>query len=509
MGLNCFYTILFSIFGVHSFGQSMSYVSIDDLEPDSVLIINSGVPELKKDTVLNLYLKGDGLYLLQWEAFTNTGSHPDTSDSSLKNKIIFGDSVVGLSEHATEMARLIVGQPVSKNSLSIAPGAIIYSFDLNDFWWEYIQNSQSVFQTFHPYATNNGWRFQENQFPFWSGLEEIDSIEDYNFGRYSQESKRWDSVLHQNPYLITVKSIGNERGQHQTGDHVFYQSINGSLKDYKKIVSKKSRKADGGLEGFDMLDAGACAKNPIIVGAVTKKGDLYKPSQSSNFGPTDDGRIKPDLVAFAEKTSHSAAIISGEIILLRELYQNIHGHNPLSCLLKNVLIHSADNVNNDGPNYQTGWGLVNPKKAAELIMNKDSSCFIIVDTIMALEKKIFKFYSNDLLNIKATICWTDPEGKPIDFALNPVLLNNRKAMLVNDIDLRIVQEKTDCKMYPFRLNPLRPSSPAKLGDNSSDNVEMVVWELPEQGWYKVIVSSKMERPTDKQVFSLIIRGYGF
>jgi hypothetical protein len=54
--------------------------------------------------------------------------------------------------------------------------------------------------------------------------------------------------------------------------------------------------------GFDMLTEVLCLKNVLVVAAVNAVATYNGPSSVvmssfSNYGPTDDGRIKPDISA--------------------------------------------------------------------------------------------------------------------------------------------------------------------------------------------------------------------
>jgi subtilisin family serine protease len=105
----------------------------------------------------------------------------------------------------------------------------------------------------------------------------------------------------------------------------------------------------------------------------------------SSWGPTDDGRIKPDLVANGQAvfsseegfdsdygvqsgTSMAAPNVTGTAALLLEHYRDLHDdEDPTSATLKGVLIHTASDAGNVGPDYRHGWGLVNAAEAAEFL----------------------------------------------------------------------------------------------------------------------------------------------
>jgi hypothetical protein len=138
----------------------------------------------------------------------------------------------------------------------------------------------------------------------------------------------------------------------------------------------------------------------------------------SSRGPTDDGRIKPDVVApgtwilsgysglyregygsttnprngayqwdgwgmplngnykYMGGTSMANPIVAGAATVVRDYYQKAHGHNASAALVKATLINSAVDMadeNNDGandndfpiPNVHEGWGRVNVATATD------------------------------------------------------------------------------------------------------------------------------------------------
>ena len=110
-------------------------------------------------------------------------------------------------------------------------------------------------------------------------------------------------------------------------------------------------------------------------------------SPYSAWGPVDDGRIKPDIVANGADvfstletsdgaygqmygTSMANASASGTLALLKEHYMNTHGGAVMkAATLKGLVIHTADECGpSPGPDYQFGWGLLNAESAAAKIM---------------------------------------------------------------------------------------------------------------------------------------------
>ena len=139
---------------------------------------------------------------------------------------------------------------------------------------------------------------------------------------------------------------------------------------------------DGDTCGDHSIVAPGCAKNVITVGAVKDYGyttvdDII--SESSR-GPTDDGRIKPDLVAPGEVitscdafddneyvsgsgTSFSAPHVTGMIATLLEHYPELKGHpdRVKALLMSSALLHGGTLGSNPVNTY--GLGKINVYRA--------------------------------------------------------------------------------------------------------------------------------------------------
>jgi subtilisin family serine protease len=133
-------------------------------------------------------------------------------------------------------------------------------------------------------------------------------------------------------------------------------------------------------DGYDTLfGQQSVSKNALVVGAVydVPRGtpSLLTTCTFSGWGPTDDGRIKPDLVAngwdlsmystdpadpegwqYESGTSYAAPIVTGTIGLLGQLYQKTYSHLPNSDMVRALLIHTADDWGPLGPDFRFGWG---------------------------------------------------------------------------------------------------------------------------------------------------------
>jgi hypothetical protein len=328
----------------------------------------------------------------------------------------------------------------------------------------------------------------------------ISPAEDYRFGFYSSSTpntpstREYDRAAFDYPNYLIVKSAGNDRGQGPNNTVTHYAlNANGAW-----VLSTAPRPKDGGTTGFDTMDSVATAKNILTVGAVNDVLGGYNPqipqavqvTSFSAFGPTDDGRIKPDIVANGDTltspvaytplnaasnntysiysgTSMAAPSISGSLGLLIQHRANT-GLPPLSAAaLKAVVIHTADDCGNPGPDYKYGWGLMNTKRAAQLITQDVTINRTIIEGVINNGQTItYPIHMPGNTVYKVTLCWTDPVG-----AMTTPSLDSMTPMLINNLDLRVNGSQ------PYVLNPTVPNAIATFGDNNRDNLEQVVVDM--------------------------------
>jgi hypothetical protein len=446
------------------------------------------------------------------------------------NRIKQIDAPPYLNEHTTHLAGILIGTGVNKQARGMAYGANLKVWDFGDDVSEMAFAAKDLLVSNHSYGVLAGWVFnpdrsgiifQDDKFKWeWWGDTTISESEDYRFGFYDKKSSEIDKIAYNAPYYLIVKSADNKRTETgpPTGTPYYFRNTN------TKSTLPRNRN-----DGYDTVPMDGNAKNILTVGAIdggdivpTKPTDI-KMSSYSSWGPTDDGRIKPDIVGVGDAilsasangddayttltgTSVSAPNVAGSLLLLQEFYakQN-YGYIMRASTLKGIVLHSANEAGTtQGPDYQFGWGLLNTERAAQVIANKDQNHFISESLLYQNSTNTFQVVASGKSPITATISWTDPEGTPTD--VKPENLNNRKPKLINDLDMRISDGKTN--FLPWILNPDLPSEGAKQGDNFRDNIEQIYIEKPVAGkTYTITVNQKGSTlKGDIQYYALIISG---
>jgi hypothetical protein len=187
-------------------------------------------------------------------------------------------------------------------------------------------------------------------------------------------------------------------------------------------------------------------------------------------------------------TSMSSPNASGSANLLIRHYEATHSNlTPLAATLKALIIHTADESGAyAGPDYRAGWGVMNSRKAAELISDDRTEPVRILEAVLDNgEADVYPLASDGTEPLRVTVVWTDPEGTPPPTSLNPTNL-----MLVNDLDIRLEHIGSSTVYEPYILDPTNPPAAATTGDNFRDNVEMIHLAAPLTGAYELTITHK-------------------
>jgi subtilisin family serine protease len=391
--------------------------------------------------------------------------------------------------HATHIVGTICAKGVSTSARGMAYESNVKSYDWSNDKLEASNEAASgLLVSNHSYGI-----------PIYNDDNEL-NVPTWYMGCYNDAAVDWDLIAYSFPNYLSVHSAGNSGQDTYTG---------------------------GFASGLDKLTGNKNAKNLLIVAnanptvhPITGIMSAMPINTSSSQGPTDDGRIKPDIAADGTNlfstsnanntsydtltgTSMASPSVAGSLILLQQLNNNLNSSYLKSATLKGLVCHTAvDDATNVGPDPYFGWGLMDTNAVATLLINENSATpTTVIEEFQLNQGDVYTInvqVSNPKL-LKATICWTDVPG-----ASQNSQLNSTTPVLVNDLDLRIIKgAETN---FPWKFDLANITSPAIKGDNLVDNVEKVEVDNA-LGIYTVQVSHKGTLSGTNQAYSLIISGY--
>ncbi|WP_406657986.1 PGF-pre-PGF domain-containing protein [Methanolobus sp. ZRKC2] len=337
-------------------------------------------------------------------------------------------------------------------------------------------------------------------------------------GDYTTRSQQVDQFMWEHPDMLILFSAGNS-GVDSNADGVVDQDSLGApatAKNCLTVGASENYRPDITSSRYGTSWPLSFAANPIYSDYLAD--DSKGIAAFSSRGPTDDGRIKPDVVApgtfiastrssignsngwgiiddnylYMGGTSMSTPITAGSVAIVREYYTEIESlSNPSAALLKATLINGALNITpgqygtgstqeiSGRPDYSQGWGRVD-----------------VGNSICPQYPEVISYFDNIALNyseswnisydivadseiLRATLAWTDYPG---DAAV--------ELQLVNNLDLKVVG----------------PDDTTYYGNGAPDelnNVEGIELINPASGTYTFIVNGT-NIPQGPQNFSLVL-----
>lgn len=427
---------------------------------------------------LGLSVTGAGMTAGVWDG----GKVRDVHQEFGGGKITLGDDNTALNSHATHVTGTIVSTGLNPLSKGIAYQGMARTFD-----WTSDFTEMAVFAGEGYLTSNHSYGYVSSNLALW------------RFGSYDSQAIQADSFSNTFPYYQIVKAAGNDRNN----------------TDFPQIFIKA---------GYDLLTGMSNSKNAIVVAAVNEvpnyvNAESVVMSAFSNWGPTDDGRIKPDIAAKGVEvfstnssgnnayltntgTSMAAPAITGMILLLQKHYNNLNASYMRASSVRGLICHSAKEAGlNIGPDYEFGWGLADTEAAANIITNRNVTTLLEENTLTSNQTFTKQVSISATQNLAVTICWTDPAGNGNISGDE----DNRSPRLKNNLDLKILKDGNT--YYPWKLDPDDPSGAAtNISDNNADNIEKVQITNAEPGVYTIQVTHKATLIGGSQIFSLIGNG---
>lgn len=463
------------------------------------------------------------------------GGRVRATHQELQGRITQKDNAKTDNDHATHVAGTMVATGLNPLAKGMAFGQQnLQAYDFNGDDAEMAAAAKDLLVSNHSYGSIAGWRFNPDrkgtdEDPYWEwwGNTDVSRDEDYTFGYYDEGAAAWDEIAFNAPYYLIVKSAGNNRSENgpEVGKPYYQRNNNGS---FKLVASRPANISSN--NGYDIISTSGTAKNILTVGAVGAISNGYnqasdvKVSSFSSWGPTDDGRIKPDLVGNGVSvlstvatndrsyqalsgTSMASPNVSGTLLLLQEYYASLrNGAFMRAATLKGLAIHTADEAGSaTGPDYIYGWGLLNAERAAQVIRNDRNTHLLEEKTLKQGETHTLEVTASGAGPLRVTISWTDPHASVTSIGSN--VLNNRTPKLVNDLDLRVSGNGT--QYLPWTLDPANPAQAATPSDNMRDNVEQILIANAVPGkTYTISVGHKGNLHQGPQAYSLLVSGVG-
>ncbi len=399
-------------------------------------------------------LTGAGVQLGIWDGgqvFTHTDF------TGRLTRIELGGSALG-QRHATHVTGTMAGSGARSQPLGFAPllmrgyatGAQIISYIFDGV--PYSEHNAAI-NTWGIDLSQNSWGYV------------VDSVNCAFYGDYYLDSREYDRIVTgaYNRRIPVVFAAGNERDDGDCGMSTVPPFLN-----------------------YSNLPPPGTAKDIVTVGAIN--GDNSAMTAFSSWGPTDDGRLKPEVVAAGCNvnanpqpaifstvptngydvdcgTSMAAPAVSGSIGLLLQRYRTAcpaTGTDPLPSTLKALLIHSARDLDdatsyfNRGPDYASGYGALDVQAAVDLLP------FHREDQVGHGQTDTFQITVTQQSNLKVTLAWDDPAAAA-----------NAAVALVNNLNLELVAPNGTVHR-PWVLSPAAPASNATRGVDNRNVVEQVV-----------------------------------
>ena len=447
---------------------------------NDVVVKTSRSDYLSNGMTFDFGVDGTDMTIGVWDSGKALPDHQEFDD-----RYVAGDNTPRISGHATHVLGTAIASGVNTRAKGVAFNATGISFDWNQDEGEVAeQAAEGLLVSNHSYGLSGR------------------NLPDWYFGSYIYQAQDWDEIMFAAPYYLMVTAAGNTQ-------HLGYND--------SPLVG------DSG-DGYDLLLGFAVSKNGLTVAAadnieLNENGELLHAdiASFSNFGPADDGRIKPDITGAGVNvfssysdtndsyktlsgTSMASPGVAASVLLLQQYYYLALGRYMRAASVKGLVLHTADEAGaTPGPDPQFGWGILNSKRASELIDGIGVNSRLEENELKQGREYALTVTAKEGETLSVSISWTDPASA--DKVQGTV--NDSTKVLVNDLDVRVIKDGET--YFPWRLSLSDLRGGAKQGDNLVDPYERI--DIPNaSGEYTILVSHKGVLTNVSQAYSLIVSG---
>jgi hypothetical protein len=372
-------------------------------------------------------------------------NRPDTADIDFRLRFFkTGTESQTLSGHATAMTTLIGG---AGNTYYNGKGAAYKANLTSTSFQNLLPEHDSFYRKIRITVQNHSYGT---------------AIENF----YGADSYAYDASVNNNDSLLHVFSAGNSGNSTPTSGKY------------------------SGLVGFANLTGSfKHSKNSLSVGATDS---FYNVDPLSSKGPSYDGRIKPELVAFGQDgSSGAAALVSGAALLVQDAYKQKYNSLPSSALVRATLINAADDILQPGPDYRSGFGSLNAERAIRQIANGQFFSGIATN---GSTQQFNITVTTGIKELKLSLAWNDVAAMP-----------NAAKALINTLDLELEEASTGHIHHPLVLSSFPHidslNAVAVEKKDTLNTVEQIVLLTPAAGNYIIRVKGTSIQNT--QPFSIV------